>query len=89
MPPVRTVVFLASLAALSACNRAHTVVMGDQPSATAHYVIVKTKLTGKTVVFDCQSQPEGDAWEPTCKKVRMQGPMGEMLDDTLTRVRNR
>lgn len=77
---------LAAAFSLAGCARGHTVVMGEQPSATAHYVIVKTKFTGKTVVFDCQSSPDGAEWEPTCRKVKMQGPMGELLDDTFDKV---
>jgi len=83
----RTGVFV--LLAASGCSRAYTVNMGSQPSATAHYVVVKTKWTGSMRVFDCQSRPDGTTWEPTCRQVKMQSSMGQTLDDTLTRIRDR
>jgi|GEM_PF-5085404 len=89
MSALRTLTLLAALSATTACQRNYTVIMGDQPSNTAHYVIVKTKLTGKMKVFDCQSQPTGEEWDPTCKQVKMQSAMGEVLDDTWSKVRNR
>lgn len=88
---VRTAVLgavaLVGLTGLTGCRRNYTVIMGEQPSATAHYVIVKTKWTGAMKVFDCQSQPTGDAWNPTCKQVKMQSHMGEVLDDTWSKVK--
>jgi hypothetical protein len=80
---------LFSLLAASGCSRAYTVNMGAQPSATAHYVVVKTKWTGSMRVFDCQSRPDGTTWEPTCRQVKMQSAMGQTFDDTLTRIRDR
>jgi hypothetical protein len=73
----------------SGCMRNYTVTMSDQPSETAHYVIIKTKWTGKMKVFDCQSQPNEGEWDPACKQVKFQSQMGELLDDTWTKVRNK
>jgi len=84
---LRPVLLLAALAASStACRQNYTVSMGEQPSATAHYVIVKTNWRGKMRVFDCMSQPTQEKWDPTCKQVKMQSAMGELLDDTWDRV---
>jgi hypothetical protein len=85
---------LAGLAVLSIATsgclqRNYTVTMSDQPSETAHYVIVKTKLTGKMKVFDCQSQPVDGEWDPTCKQVKFQSAMGEVLDETWDKVRKK
>ncbi len=77
---------VAVLTSLSACRQNYTVSMGDQPSATAHYVIVKTNWRGKMRVFDCQSQPKQTDWDPTCKQVKMQSSVGELIDDTWQRV---
>ena len=79
---------LAALS-LSGCMRAYTITMGPQPSADAHYVVVKTKWNGKMKVFDCMSQPDGNAWEPTCRQVKMQSTLGKTLDDTWSKLRNK
>ena len=70
------------------CLQNYTVSMGDQPSATAHYVIVKTNWRGKMRVFDCQSQPTQGDWDPICKQVKMQSAMGELVGDTVQRVQS-
>lgn len=71
------------------CSRAYTVNMGHQPISQSHYVVVKTKWNGKMKVFDCQSTPQGDTWEPTCRQVKMQSTLGHSLDDTWTRIRKK
>ncbi len=86
---MRTLPLLALSLLFSGCMRAYTVDMGSQPSAAAHYVVVKTKWNGKMKVFDCMSRPDGTEWKPACKQVRMQSAMGETLDDTWTRIRKR
>jgi hypothetical protein len=85
--PSRLLLALGLLA--SGCTRAYTVTMGAQPSSSAHYVVVKTRWNGKMKVFDCQSQPDGSTWDPTCKQVRMQSQMGETLDETWSRIRKK
>jgi len=91
MSCVRSLACLALLSTVtSGClQRNYTVTMSNQPSATAHYVIVKTKITGKMKVFDCQSQPTDGEWSPTCKQVKFQSAMGELLDETWGKVRKK
>lgn len=45
------------------------VAVGDD----GHYVVAETRWTGKTVIMDCHSLPPGsDAWDPTCKKAKVE-----------------
>lgn len=73
---MKSVLFILAASIPSAgCLRAYTVTMGDQPSAQAHYVVVKQTAAGQMVVYDCLSRPDGKVWEPTCKRVDLPGAM--------------
>ncbi len=71
----------------SGCRQNYSVIMGAQPADTAHYVIVRTKWTGKMKVFDCQSMPDSTEWDPTCKQVKMQSALGEVVEDAWLRTK--
>ena len=71
----------------SGCRQNYSVIMGAQPANTAHYVIVRTKWTGKMKVFDCQSMPDSTEWDPTCKQVKMQSALGEVVEDAWLRTK--
>ena len=85
----RSSLLVAAAIFSAGCSRAYSVTMGPQPSASAHYVVVKTKWNGKMLVFDCMSQPEGNDWKPTCRKVRMETFMGKAMDSALQGVRKK
>ena len=64
------------------CSRAYTVNMSPLPASQSHYVVVQTKWNGKMKMYDCQSTPKGEEWEPTCRQVKLETTLGHVIDET-------
>ena len=77
------------LSLTTGCTRAYTVNMSTLPASESHYVVVQTKWNGKMKMYDCQSTPKGTEWEPTCRQVKVETTLDNVIDGTRNHLKKK
>jgi len=69
---MKTLLALSVFALSTGCVKRYDVVMAPEQVDTHDYVVVQTTKSGSIKLWDCRSEPDRAAWDPTCVRVRMQ-----------------
>ncbi len=64
--------FSITLVALTGCAKQYDIVTAPEQASMGHYVLVQATKAGGMKLWDCQQMPDGQSWDPTCVRVRMQ-----------------